>query len=245
MEPPVTFQANEVRGKKLDLLHAVRPIAEGSVAEQAVRGQYDGGRIDGRSVPPYREESDVDPASHTETFAALKLFVDNWRWQDVPFYLRTGKRLARRVSEVSVAFRPVPHQTFPASALEASEANRLVVRVQPNEGIRLKVQAKRPGPELQLAIVDMRFSYQDSFGADTPDAYETLLLDLIEGDATLFMRADQVEAAWSVVDPVLQAWQDPDEPPALYPAGSWGPDGAMELLRRDGRAWFEPEPDEE
>jgi glucose-6-phosphate 1-dehydrogenase len=243
MEPPVTFQADEVRGKKLDLLRAVRPIPDGSVDAYAVRGQYEGGRLAGKDVSPYREEPDVDPASHTETFAALKLFVDNWRWQDVPFYLRTGKRLARRVSEVTVAFRPVPHQTFPASALEASAANRLVVRVQPNEGIRLKVEAKRPGPEMQLATVDMRFSYQDAFGVDTPDAYETLLLDVMEGDATLFMRADQVEEAWAVVAPVLKAWQDPDEPPPSYAAGSWGPDQADELLRNDGREWFEPETD--
>jgi glucose-6-phosphate 1-dehydrogenase len=244
MEPPVSFSADEVRGKKLDLLRAVRVIPQESVSAQAVRGQYAGGRIDDDTVPPYREEPDVDPASHTETFAALKLFVDNWRWQDVPFYLRTGKRLALRVSEVTVAFRPVPHHTFPASALEASAANRLVVRIQPNEGIRLKVEAKRPGPDLQLATVDMRFSYQDSFGADTPDAYETLLLDVIEGDATLFMRADQVEAAWSVVDPVLQTWQDTDEPPPLYAAGSWGPEQADQLLREDGREWSEPEADE-
>jgi glucose-6-phosphate 1-dehydrogenase len=245
MEPPVMFQADEVRGKKLDLLRAVRAVPESSVDTCAVRGQYDGGRIDGKDVPPYREEPDVDPESNTETFAALKLFVDNWRWQDVPFYLRTGKRLARRVSEVTVAFRPVPHQTFPASALEASAINRLVVRIQPNEGIRLKVEAKRPGPDLQLETVDMRFSYREAFGADSPDAYETLLLDVIEGDATLFMRADQVEAAWGVVEPVLGAWQDPDQPPALYTAGSWGPDQADELLRRDGRAWFEPEEDSE
>ncbi len=243
MEPPVTFQADEVRGKKLDLLRAVRPIPQESVGSYAVRGQYGKGRIDGKEVPPYREEPDVDPESRTETFAAMKLFVDNWRWQDVPFYLRTGKRLARRVSEVSVAFRPVPHQTFPSSALEASAANRLVVRVQPNQGIRLKVEAKRPGPEMQLATVDLGFSYQDAFGADTPDAYETLLLDVIEGDATLFMRADQVEAAWSVVEPVLQAWTGADEPPASYAAGSWGPEEADKLLSRDGRAWFEPEVD--
>jgi glucose-6-phosphate 1-dehydrogenase len=243
MEPPVTLHADEVRGKKLDVLRAVRPVAEDAVCDRAVRGQYAGGRIDGESVPPYREEPDVDPASDTETFAALKLFVDNWRWQDVPFYLRTGKRLARRVSEVTVAFRPVPHQTFPASALEASAANRLVVRVQPDEGIRLKVEAKRPGPDLRLATVDMRFSYRDAFDASTPDAYETLLLDVMEGDATLFMRADQVEAAWRVVEPVLKAWQDQDGPPVPYAAGSWGPDEADELLRRDGRAWFEPESD--
>src|SRR5581483_8247431 len=173
--------------------------------------------------------------SATETFAGLKLFVDNWRWQDVPFYLRTGKRLPRRLSEVSVVFRSVPHRSFPAGVATQWLPNRLTIRIQPEEGITLRFQAKQPGPTLHLRPVSMRFSYQKSFAAAPPEAYETLLLDVILGDATLFMRADQVEAAWQGVMPVLDGWAAQPPPPfPNYSAGSWGPAACDELLARDG-----------
>ena len=242
MEPPVAFQADEVRNKKVDVLRAVRPIEPGRVHQVAVRGQYGSGYLGGEQVPAYRKEPYVDPHSATETYAALKLEVDNWRWHGVPFYLRTGKRMPRRVSEVSVQFRPVPHRAFPAGADEAWQPNRLVIRIQPDEGIVLRFQAKRPGPSMLLHPVAMRFDYDEAFETP-PDAYETLLLDAIRGDATLFMRADQVETAWEVVQPVLDAWGD--SPPAEFPnyaAGTWGPAAADRLLAHDGRSWFEPLP---
>ena len=242
MEPPVAFQADEVRNKKVDVLRAIRPITRDRVHEVAVRGQYGSGYLGGKEVPAYRNEPKVDPRSATETYAAFKFEVDNWRWNGVPFYLRTGKRMPRRVSEVSVQFRPVPHRAFPAGADEAWQPNRLVLRIQPDEGIVLRFQAKRPGPSMLLHPVTMRFDYDEAF--DTPpDAYETLLLDAIRGDATLFMRADQVETAWRVVQPVLDAWEG--APPVEFPnyaAGTWGPAAADRLLAHDGRSWFEPLP---
>ncbi len=242
MEPPVAFAADEVRNKKVDVLRAVRPITPDRVHEVAVRGQYGPGYQAGGEVPGYRAEPNVAARSATETYAALKLEIDNWRWNGVPFYLRTGKRMPRRVSEISVQFRPVPHRAFPAGADEAFQPNRLVIRIQPDEGIVLRFQAKRPGPSMLLQPVAMRFDYDEAF--DTPpEAYETLLLDAIRGDATLFMRADQVDAAWHVVDPVLEAWAS--APPAEFPnyaAGTWGPAAADRMLARDGRSWIEPLP---
>lgn len=241
MEPPVSFEADEVRNRKVDVLRAIRTIAPEQVNQWSVRGQYGTGLIEGQPVPGYRQEPDVSACSTTETFVALKLFVDNWRWQDVPFYLRTGKRLPARVSEVSVQFRPVPHRSFPATVLPNWQPNRLDLRIQPNEGILLQFQAKQPGPTLHLRPVDMHFSYQEAFQTPAPEAYETLLLDVMLGDATLFMRADQVEAAWSVVDPILKGWEalpPPDFP--NYAAGTWGPKAAEELLARDGKEWVLP-----
>ena len=243
MEPPVAFRADEIRSKKVDVLHAIRPITPDRVSEVAVRGQYGPGYVAGEKVPGYRAEPNVDPHSATDTYAALKIEIDNWRWQGVPFYLRTGKRLPRRVSEVSVEFRPVPHRAFPASVEEAFRPNRLVLRIQPDEGVALRFQAKRPGPSMLLHPVSMRFDYDETYGEGPPDAYETLLLDAVRGDATLFMRQDQVEAAWSVVQPVLDAWGA--TPPAELPnyaAGTWGPAAADRLLAADGRAWTEPLP---
>ncbi len=241
MEPPVAFQADEVRNKKVDVLRAIRPISREEVHQIAVRGQYAEGLIHGQRVPAYRAEPGVAPDSSTETFAAVKLFVDNWRWQDVPFYLRTGKRLPTKSSEVTIQFRPVPHQSFPSTAIEEWQPNCLVIRIQPQEGILLRFQAKRPGPHIRLGQADMRFRYQEAFKAPPPEAYETLLLDVMRGDATLFMRADQVEAAWSVISPVLDVWatvRPPDFP--NYSAGTWGPEAAETLIRRDGRCWLLP-----
>ncbi len=242
MEPPVSFEADEVRSKKTDVLKAIRPISREQVSQFAVRGQYGRGVVGGQAVPAYRQEPDVAADSTTETYAALKLYVDNWRWQDVPFYLRTGKRLPLRVSEVFVQFQPVPHRSFPASAYTTWMPNRMAIRIQPEEAIQLRFQAKQPGPILHLRPVQMRFSYKESFQAPPPEAYETLLLDVIRGDATLFMRGDQVEVAWAVVQPILEEWSA--HPPLDFPnyaAGSWGPEEADELLARDGCHWFAPE----
>ncbi len=237
MEPMVSFQADEIRNKKVDVLHAARPIDRDAVAQCAVRGQYGPGTSDGKKVPGYRQEEGVAPDSQTETFAALKLFVDNWRWQDVPFYLRTGKCLPRQVSEISIQFRAVPHRSFPVEASLGWHPSRLVISIQPVEGIVLGFQAKYPGPKMQLRPVDMRFSYHESFDAPSPDAYETLLWDIMQNDATLFMRADQVEAAWQWLMPVLEVWAE--APPSDFPnyaAGTWGPEEAQGLLAQ-GQSW--------
>jgi glucose-6-phosphate 1-dehydrogenase len=237
----VSFQADEIRSKKVDVLRAIRSIPEEHVQDSAVRGQYGAGWMQGERVLAYRAEPGVDPASSAETFSAVKLFVDNWRWQDVPFYLRTGKRMPERVSETAIQFRPVPHQSFPPTAALDWHPNRLVMHIQPREGILLRFQAKQPGPPMRLTPVEMSFCYQDAFKSAPRDAYETLLLDVMLGDATLFMRADQVEAAWSVINPILIVWES--VPPVdfpNYPAGSWGPESAEALIARDGRSWAAP-----
>jgi glucose-6-phosphate 1-dehydrogenase len=250
MESPVSFDADEIRNKKVDVLRAIHPLRPEKVHHSAVRGQYGSGRLGSQDLPGYREEEGVAADSGIETYAALRLFIDNWRWQGVPFYLRTGKRLPAKVSQVSILFRPPPHQSFPASAVENWQPNRLVIRIQPEEGITLRIQAKQPGTRMLLSPVDMNFCYRDAFKSAAPEAYETLLLDVMLGDATLFMRADQVEAAWSVISPVLEVWEavPPGDFPD-YPAGSWGPESAAALLSQDGRSWFtpvladDPEPD--
>jgi glucose-6-phosphate 1-dehydrogenase len=241
MEPPVSFDADEVRNKKVDVLRAIRPIPPDQVHSFAVRGQYGAGWIEGEKVAAYRDAPKVAENSTTETFAAIKFHVDNWRWQDVPFYLRTGKCLPMRASEICIQFRPVPHQSFPSTTIGQWLPNRLTVHIQPDEGILLRFLAKQPGPPMHLSPVNMRFSYSEAFDATPPEAYETLLLDVIRGDATLFMRADQVEAAWSVVTPILERWQE--VPPVdfpNYPAGTRGPEAAEILIGRDGRSWFQP-----
>jgi glucose-6-phosphate 1-dehydrogenase len=238
MEPMVSFDADEIRNKKVDVLHAVRPISHDAVPEHVVRGQYRGGWIRGREVCGYREEDGVAPGSQTESFVALRLFVDNWRWQGVPFYLRTGKRLSRQVSEIAIQFRPVPHQSFPPEATLDWEPSRLVMSIQPDEGIVLRFQAKHPGAHMHLRTVDMKFNYQEAFDAQLPDAYETLLWDVMKNDATLFMRADQVEAAWRLLMPVLEVWAM--APPTDFPnyaAGTWGPEGTQALLAEPGHRW--------
>ena len=231
MEPMVSFEADEIRNKKVDVLHAVRPIHPDDVHLCAVRGQYGPGHDGGKKVPGYREEEGVAPDSQTETFAALRLQIDNWRWQGVPFYLRTGKCLAKQASEVVIQFRAVPHQAFPADASLGWQPSRLVISIQPEEGIVLGFQAKNPGPEMRLRPVDMRFDYRESFAAPSPDAYETLLWDVMKNDATLFMRADQIEAAWRLLQPVIDVWSS--TPPSDFPnyaAGSWGPESTQDLL---------------
>ncbi len=238
MEPMVSFDADEIRNKKVDVLHAVRPISHEAVHQYAVRGQYSKGWMGGKEVPGYRQEQDVSPESQTETFVALKLFLDNWRWQDVPFYLRTGKRLARQVSEVAIQFRPVPHQSFPPEATLDWQSSRLVISIQPDEGIILRFQAKHPGPKVHLRSVEMKFNYQEAFAERSPEAYETLLWDVMNNDPTLFMRADQVEAAWRVLMPILEVWAV--APPTDFPnyaAGTWGPEATQSLLVQQGHRW--------
>ena len=241
MEPPVAYEAEDIRNRKVDVLHALRPITSETVAQHAARGQYHEGWIQGTHMAGYREEPDVNPHSNTETYAALKLYVDNWRWQDVPFYMRTGKRMGATVSQISIRFRDVPHHAFPASAGLNAQPVRLVIQIQPEQGLVFKFMAKEPGSEFRLHPVDMRFSYKEAFQVEAPAAYETLLWDVMIGDATLFMRADQVEAAWEFLTPVLEVWEAnpaPDFP--NYAAGSWGPETAESLIAKDGNHWLTP-----
>jgi glucose-6-phosphate 1-dehydrogenase len=239
MEPPVAFEADEIRNKMVDVLRAVRKIPREQVKQFAVRGQYDTGAVDGEEVKSYRAENGVAPDSATETFAALKLHVDNWRWQGVPFYLRTGKRLAASASAVTIQFRPVPHQAFEMCQGDWLQ-NSLSIYIQPEQRITLRFQAKRPGAQFCMMPVEMRFNYADHFRAPSPEAYETLLLNVMDGDATLFMRADQVESAWRIIEPILEAWREPPGDFPNYRAGSWGPQSADELLARDGCCWRNP-----
>jgi glucose-6-phosphate 1-dehydrogenase len=241
MEPPASFAADRLRDRKMDVMRALRPIPEHAVSDFSARGQYGPGWIEGVHVPAYRDEADVELNSATETFAAVKLFVDNWRWQGVPFYLRTGKRLARTASEVSIRFQPVPHQSYPYSAAEDHQPARLVLKLKPEEGMDLKLNVKVPGADFTLAPADMRFSYQNAFRIPVPAAYETLLYEVLAGDQTLFMRADQIDAAWNLLQPVLENWQ---RHPAVdfpnYAAGSWGPESGEGLIARDRRSWLAP-----
>jgi glucose-6-phosphate 1-dehydrogenase len=241
MEPPVSFEADEIRNKKMDVLQAIRPIHHDQVAETAARGQYGPGWIDGQRVPGYRQEEGVAPDSPVETFAAMRLSIDNWRWQGVPFYLRTGKRMPERLSEVIIQFRSVPHRTFPAGASLEWRPARLRLCLQPYEGIVLEFMAKQPGLSMVLRPVEMRFDYAESFTGPSPSAYETLMFDVMKGDTTLFMRADQVEGGWSVLQPVLEVWGNsyPTEFPD-YAAGTWGPHSASTPLIRDGFTWPPP-----
>jgi glucose-6-phosphate 1-dehydrogenase len=238
MEPPTSFDSDEVRNKKVDVLRAVRPLTEGELSSTAIRGQYGPGVVDGESVPGYREEEGVDPESSTETYAALKLQIDNWRWQGVPFYLRTGKRLPKKLSEIVIQFRPVPHLAFPPSSADSFEPNRLTINIQPDEGISLCFQAKEPGAGMRLRTVPMDFSYAEAFNIPVREAYETLLQEVLQGETSLFMRADQEHEAWRIVMPVLEAWESrPSSSFPNYAAGTWGPSSADQLLARDGRAW--------
>ncbi|MDQ4084126.1 MAG: glucose-6-phosphate dehydrogenase (NADP(+)), partial [Actinomycetota bacterium] len=237
MEPPVTFDAESVREEKVKVLKAVRRIPDDEVEEYAVRGQYARGWVWGEEVPGYREEKNVDPGSTTETFVALKMFIDNWRWAGVPFYARTGKRLPKRVTEIAIQFKPTPHTPF--AGAEVLEPNVLVVRVQPEEGISMKIGAKVPGSGFEIRSVNMDLLYGTAFLEEVADAYQRLLLDLLLGDPTLFIRADETEGAWDILDPVMRAWAE-SEKVFLYSAGSWGPEEAFDLLARDERKWRRP-----
>ncbi len=237
MEPPVSFDAPPVRDEKNKVMRAIRPIDPARVAESALRGQYGPGFSGTSSVPGYRQEKGVSPSSMTETYAALRLIVDNWRWAGVPFYLRTGKRLRKRVSEIAIRFHRTPHMIFRRGPTGV-EPNTLVIRIQPDEGMALTVAAKTPGPDLRLGSVRLDFRYGEVFGGEPPEAYERLLLDAIHGDATLYARADWVEQAWLLLAPVLEAWgQDSSVPLYQYEAGTWGPSEADTFIARDGGRW--------
>ncbi len=240
MEPPATVDAQGIRDEKVKLLRAIVIPTVDEAAGCAVRGQYTAGELDGREVPGYREEEGVDPHSLTETYVALQLAVDNWRWAGVPIYIRTGKRLAQRVTEVAMQFHRVPHLAFRGRLTRDLRPNELVVRVQPDEGVDLFFGAKVPGEAFRVRSVDMSFSYAQAFGGTTADAYERLLHDAMIGDATLFIRTDEVVQAWRIVDPILQAWGEDGVPLAHYPAGSWGPREADLLLEREQRHWRTP-----
>ena len=242
MEPPVAFDADAVRDEKMKVLRAVRPIPPESIADWAVRAQYVSGVVDGREVPGYRDEERVAPDSYTETYAALKLVVDNWRWQGVPFYLRTGKRMARRVTEIAIHFKRPPVLLFKdAMASGGLQPNVLVLRVQPDEGFSLTIESKVPGHDVALQPVAMDYSYGTTLNELPFSAYETVLVDAMEGDMTLFTRGDQAEEAWRIVAPVLEAWaQRPQRDISIYEAGSWGPEAADALMARDGHSWRQP-----
>jgi glucose-6-phosphate 1-dehydrogenase len=237
MEPPVSFDANSVHDEKIKVLRAACPMVGDEINAQVVRGQYG----PGQNMPGYRAEPRVAPDSSTETFVALKLKIENWRWAGVPFYLRTGKRLPKRVTEIMIQFKPVPHPLFSHEASSDVEPNVLALRIQPDEGIHLKFAAKQPGQTIQLRDVKMDFYYKTAFGAAPGEAYETLLLDAMRGDSTLFNRKDEVECAWSLITPILEYWQN--SPPPNFPnyaAGTWGPKAANDFLARDGLIWREP-----
>ena len=238
MEPPVSFDANAVRDEQAKVLHAIQPLSSEEVLTRSVRGQYGPGIESGQRVPGYRTEPDVPPDSRTETFVAMKLAIDNWRWADVPFYLRTGKRLAAQNTHIVIQFRRAPFVLFRDTAVENLMPNQLVLHIQPEEGISLQFAAKVPGPIMRLGAVDMNFEYADYFGTQPSTGYERLLHDCMIGDATLFQRADMVEAGWCVVSPALDVWKAlPPRNFPNYPSGSWGPREADELLERDGRHW--------
>ncbi len=238
MEPPISFDADEVRNKQAEVLHAIQPFGPEEVLTNMVRGQYAAGAMDGQPAVGYRSEPDVAPDSNTETFVALKLLIDNWRWAGVPFYLRTGKRLARRVTEIVIQFRRTPFVLFRNTTVRNLETNRLVIHIQPEEGISLSFGAKVPGSIMKLGLVNMDFDYSTYFGTEHSTGYERLLRDCMAGDATLFQRSDMVEAGWSVIQPVLDVWHAlPARGFPNYAAGSWGPAEAEELLERDGRSW--------
>lgn len=239
MEAPISFEAVEVRNRKVDVLNAVRKIKPEEVHKIAVRGQYGDGWIKGKKVKGYRQEPDVSSSSNVETFAAIKLYVDNWRWQGVPFYVRSGKRMNETISMIAIQFKPIPHHAFPVEAIENWRSNKLILSIQPHMGIRLGFQAKQPGLKMLLSPVHMSFDYQGSYTGGIPEAYETLLLDIFQGDPTLFMRADQVEAAWSILMPIINTWKANTSPNfPTYDAGSQGPGDADALIATDGHNWI-------
>jgi glucose-6-phosphate 1-dehydrogenase len=240
MEPPVSLDANSTRDEKVKVLRAIRPLSLEQVATDTARGQYTEGWVMGQHVAGYRQEPHVGPDSKTETFAAVKCLVDNWRWAETPFYIRTGKRLPKEVTEIRVQFKRPPHLTFGREATRELEPNAITLRIQPEEGISLRFGAKVPAAGMVIRSVNMDFLYASSFVVDAPDAYERLLLDCMLGDATLFNRSDEVEAAWVLIDCIEEGWATGQPPLEPYAAGSWGPPGADRLLSRDGREWHRP-----
>jgi glucose-6-phosphate 1-dehydrogenase len=238
MEPPTSFDANRVRDEKVKVLSAIVPPQLDEVSNMSVRAQYASGSVGGQEVRGYLEEEGVPPDSRTETYAALRLCVSNWRWSGVPFYLRTGKRLTKRVTEIVVTLKPVPHVAFQSTGSVGVQQNQIILTVQPDEGVSLSVGAKIPGTRMRIRPVYMEFRYGTSFLSESPEAYERLILDAMRGDATLFTRNDEIETLWGIVDPILAGWaQDAKSPIAQYPAGSSGPDEANRLLDTGGRAW--------
>jgi glucose-6-phosphate 1-dehydrogenase len=241
IEPPVEFNAEDLRDEKLKVLRGVKPMRPSEVAANVIRGQYVSGWVEGERVPSYRDAPEVAPDSETETFVALKLAIDSWRWAGVPFYIRTGKALPSRVTEIAVQFKRAPLALFERAGVGGIDPNVLAIRVQPDEGILLRFGAKVPGQGLQIRNVNMDFRYGSSFAVDSPDAYETLLLDAMIGDASLFTRDDEVERAWEILQPILDAWSaGAGGPLHFYGAGTWGPPAVDELLERDGRSWRRP-----
>lgn len=235
MEPVASFRGDAVRDEKAKVFHAIRPIAD--IERETVRGQYTAGAILGTKVPGYRDEDGVSPESQTETYAALRLEIENWRWAGVPFYLRAGKRLPKRATEVAITFKTAPLQLFREMGGDVLTPNLLVLRIQPDEGISVRFGAKVPGTRSDVRPVNMDFRYGTSFGVDSPEAYERLLIDAMIGDATLFTRWDGVESAWALLDPVLEGWKQGLAPLEMYEAGTWGPTCAQDLLEREGREW--------
>ena len=236
MEPPVSLRPEDIRTKKVDVIKSVRPFSKKDLVENIVRGQY--GK--GIKQPAYRSEKNVNPKSATETFVAMKIFVDNWRWQDIPFYLRTGKALQKSSSHIRIQFKPVPHNLFDKRVIQDPRPNQLIISLQPEMEITLLFHAKQPGLELKIRPVEMDFTYKESYKESIPEAYETLLLEVLEGDATLFMRADQVEEAWKLVEPILNAWKNGPAPRfPNYQPGSWGPRASMDLIKQQGCEWTE------
>jgi glucose-6-phosphate 1-dehydrogenase len=240
MEPPASIDAQGIRDEKVKALRAVDVLTPDEVAVDVVRGQYDEGWVEGEPVVAYRHEEGVARDSRTETYVAMRLRVDNWRWAGVPFYLRTGKRLPKRLTEVAMAFHTVPHLPFATNQTRGLSPNALVLRIQPDEGISLRFGAKVPGQAFRVRTVSMDFSYGAAFVEETPDAYERLLLDAMIGDPTLFIRTDEVQQAWRIVDPILKVWAEEEAPLSYYPAGTWGPKEADSLLEREGRQWRTP-----
>ena len=239
MEPPIALEAEVIRDEKVKVLRAIRPITPDQVLQFTVRGQYARGSMAGQAVPGYREEKNVAPDSRTETFVALKLFIDNWRWAGVPFYLRHGKRLPKGVAEIAIQFKAPPAVLFAAESPAPLQPNALVLRIQPDEGIAIRMNAKVPGHVINLQPVKMDFRYGGSFGARSPEAYERLLHDAIIGDSTLFTRRDEVERSWQIIDAIIEGW-DASPAPFPYESGTWGPPEADEFIERDGREWRRP-----
>ncbi len=241
MEPPVELNAQDLRDEKVKVLRAVKPIPRSEVASQTVRGQYTAGWVEGAKLPAYRDEKEIASDSQTATYVALKLAIDSWRWAGVPFYIRTGKALATRMTEIAVQFKQAPLALFARAGMPVIDPNVLAIRIQPDEGILLRFGAKVPGQGLQIRTVNMDFRYGSSFAVDSPDAYETLLLDAMIGDPSLFTRDDEVERAWKILGNVLAAWGAGEGGPLqFYPAGTWGPPAADELIARDDRVWRRP-----